>query len=482
MSDFISNIMKLVSGSMIAQVFGILLFPIISRIYSPSDFGVFQLFLSISSIIAIVSCLTYHLSIMLPKKNEDSANIVALCLILLSISSVVSGFIFIPLSDEIAGFLNTPDLADYIILLPVVVFLSGLFTVLNYWSSRRVRFGVVAESRIANVLSSRLSQVGIGSYSPSPVGLITGYLVGFFLANFLMLIHFKSDIQYFKKVSIGKVKELARRYKRFPKFSMWSLLANTISFQLPPFMLAFYFTSTIVGHYSFANQILALPVSLIGGATSQVFFQKASEVKNENGNFKELVAEVHRKLILIGVFPLIAFMIVGEDLFIFFLGAEWYSAGIYAKILAPWLFIRFMYSPISSVFDILEKQNIELLFNIIIICSIFVTLFIGGSYNDPILGLILLSCVGVILWSSANFYLLKVSGIALVSEVKYFIKYLCIAILVSIPLALVNYFSASIYTILSISMVLSVIYYGIVIYQDAELRSKLLDVIISAKK
>lgn len=482
MSDFIRNIMKLVSGSMIAQMIGILLFPIISRIYSPDDFGVFQLFLSIASIIAIVSCLTYHLAIMLPKKNEDSANIVSLCFILLAISSVASGLVFIPLSDDIAGFLNTPDLADYLVLLPVVIFLSGLFNVLNYWTSRRIRFGVVAGSRIANSLGSRLSQVGIGSYSPSPMGLITGYLTGFLLANFLMMVHFKSDIQYFRKVSVHRMKELAIRYKRFPKFSMGSLFVNTFSFQLPPFMLAFYFTSAIVGHYSFANQILALPVTLIGGATSQVFFQKASEVKNENGNFKELVGEVHRKLILIGVFPLIVFMIVGEDLFTFFLGAEWYSAGIYAKILAPWLFIRFMYSPISSVFDILEKQNIELIFNILIICSIFATLFIGGSYNDPILGLILLSIVGVILWSCANFYLLRISGVQLREEVTYFAKYLLIAILISIPLALVNYLSATIYVILFVSMVLSIIYYSVVIYQDHTLRSKLLAVINAAKK
>ncbi|WP_440952856.1 oligosaccharide flippase family protein [Methanococcoides sp. FTZ1] len=482
MSDFIRNIMKLVSGSMVAQIIGILLFPIISRIYSPDDFGVFQLFLSIASIIAIVSCLTYHLAIMLPRENEDSANIVSLCFILLVITSVASGLIFIPLSEGIADLLNTPDLAGYLILLPLVIFLSGLFNVLNYWSSRRVRFGVVAGSRIANSLGSRLSQVGIGSYRPSPMGLIAGYLTGFFLANLLMLFHFKSDIQYFRKISVNRMKEMAIRYKRFPKFSMGSLFVNTFSFQLPPFMLAFYFTSAIVGHYSFANQILALPVTLIGGATSQVFFQKASEVKNENGNFKELVAEVHRKLILIGAFPLIVFMIVGEDLFTFFLGAEWYSAGIYAKILAPWLFIRFMYSPISSVFDILEKQNIELVFNILVICSIFVTLFIGGHYNDPVLGLILLSVVGVVLWSCANFYLLRISGVQLADEVKYLIKYMLIAIVVSIPLALVSYLSATIYVILFISMVLSIIYYSVVIYQDHSLRYRLLDAIRSAKK
>lgn len=477
MSNFVNNIVKLMSGSMIAQFIGILLFPIISRIYSPSDFGVFQLFISISSILVIVSCFTYHLSIMLPKKDEDSANIVVLCLILLLISSVASGFIFIPFSDEIANILNASELADYLLLLPVIVFLSGLFIILNYWSSRKVRFGVVAKSRIANVLSSKLSQVGIGSFYPSPIGLLTGYFIGFLLANMIMLINLKSDMQYFKNVSVQNIKRLAIRYQRFPKYSMWSLLANTTSFQLAPFMLAYYFSSATVGYYSFANQILALPVSLIGGATSQVFFQKASEIKNNNGNFKKLVTEVHGKLISIGIFPLIVFMIIGENLFSFFLGSEWYTAGIYAKILAPWIFLRFIYSPISSVFDILEKQNMELVFNTMMICSIFVSLFIGGKLNNPILALVLLSCIGIILWGAANIYLLYISDVSLINEFKFFVKYLLLASLISTPLVVVKHFNGSLYTMMFFSFVLLIAYYIILIYQDVTLKTKLFKMI-----
>lgn len=482
MLGFVNNIMKLVSGSIVAQAFGILLFPIISRIYSPDDFGVFQLMLSISSVIAIISCFSYHLSIMLPKKDEDSANIVLLCILLLIISSTVSGLVFIPLSDQIGSLLNTPNLSDYLILLPIFVFLNGLFFVLNYWTSRRIKFGVIAKSRVTNTLSSKLAQIGIGTNSPSPIGLISGYLLGYLLANLLMLKHLKSDIQYFENVSFKRMKKLAIRYKKFPKFSMWSLLANTTSFQLAPFMLAYFFGSTTVGYYSFANQILALPVSLIGGAISQVFFQKVSEVKNENGDFKKIVTEVHGKLISIGLFPVIAFMIIGEDLFSFFLGHDWYTAGVYAKILAPWIFVRFIYSPISSVFDILEKQNIELYLNITIIFSIFVTLYIGGSYGNPILALILLSGMGVLLWSSANFYILKLSEIRCIDEIKIFIKYICIAILVSVPLIVVKYFCLSIYIILFVFGVVAIVYYLILIYEDTTLRSELNKIVKDIKK
>ena len=482
MSSFVSNIMKLVSGSMIAQAFGILLFPIISRIYSPGDFGVFQLILSISSIIVIISSFSYHTSIVLPEKIEDSANIAVLCIFLIIISSSISGLVLIILSDQIASLLNAPNLSNYLILIPIFVFLNGLFVVLNYWLSRRIKFGVLARSRVVNSLSSKLAQIGIGTSTPSPIGLISGYLLGYLIANLLMLKHLKSDVQYFKNVSFKRMQILAIRYKRFPQFSLWSILANTISFQLAPFMLAYFFSSTTVGYYSFANQILVLPVSLIGAATSQVFFQKASDVKNKNGDLKKIVTEVHGRLISIGVFPMIAFMIISEDLFSFFLGNNWYTAGIYAKILAPWIFVRFIYSPISSVFDILEKQNVELYFNIMIIFSISVALYIGGSYGNPISALILLSGVGVLLWSSANFYILKLSEIQYINEIKIFIKYICIAILVSVPLIVVKYLYVSIYSILIVLGVITIIYYLIIVCEDVTLRGELYEIVKSVKK
>jgi O-antigen/teichoic acid export membrane protein len=95
MTAFFSNVLKLVSGSIIAQILGILLIPLITRIYSPDDFGVYQLFLSISGILVAFSCLSYQLSIMLPREDEDSASLVVLCFILVSIISIISGSFFI---------------------------------------------------------------------------------------------------------------------------------------------------------------------------------------------------------------------------------------------------------------------------------------------------------------------------------------------------------------------------------------------------
>jgi O-antigen/teichoic acid export membrane protein len=470
-----------VSGSILAQALGIMLYPVIARTYSPADFGVFQLFLSISSIIAIVSCLSYNLSIMLPKKDEDSANIIVLCIFLLTISSIISGSIFVLFPVQIGSLLNAPQLSDYLIFVPVVVFLNGLFSVLNYWTSRRVRFGIIATARVVNSLSSRVMQIGVGMSRASPIGLISGYLAGYLLADFLMIRKMKSDLHLFNHISLKEIKRLAIRYKRFPIFSSWSQLTNTIALQLPPFMLVYFFSSTIVGYYSMANQMLFLPLALIGGATNQVFFQKASEMKNVTGSFKELLTDVHRRLISIGVFPTLVFMIIGEDLFSFFLGSNWHTAGIYAKIMAPWIFFRFIYFPISSIFDILEKQNVELYFNIAVVISIVVTLYIGGSYGNPVIALIFLSVIGILLWGSINFYILKLAEVRCIKEAKFLIKYICMAFVISSPLLVVKYLSLSIYAILIVAFALTFVYYLVLMYEDVRLRGKLYQVIRTIK-
>jgi lipopolysaccharide exporter len=97
-SNFIANVLKLVSGSVTAQIMGILLVPLLTRIYSPEDLGIFQLFLSISSILIIFSTFSYQFAIMLPKTEEDSANVAFLCAILVTLTSLLTAVavLFLP--------------------------------------------------------------------------------------------------------------------------------------------------------------------------------------------------------------------------------------------------------------------------------------------------------------------------------------------------------------------------------------------------
>jgi len=474
MSAFFTNIIKLISGNIIAQIIGIILIPILTRVYSPEDFGVFQLFLSISSILVVFSCLSYQLAIMLPKKDEDSATIVVLCFILIIIISIISGSIFIIFSEPIGKILNAPEISHYFIYLPLVVFLNGIFVVRTYWLSRRERFGLTAASQVINSLSSKAVQISVGTYSASPFGLIAGLIVGYIASLAILFQQIKDDISLFRDVTIKRIKELAIQYKRFPLYSSWSSLANTISIQIEVLLLGFYFNPMIVGYYAIANMVVLMPMGLIGSATSQVFFQKACEEKNRTGNVKNIVREIQQRLISIGMFPMFILIIIGTDLFSFVLGSQWYIAGQYAGILAPWLLFVFIASPLSTIFNVLEKQTVDLIFNLLILVSRIVVLVIGGIYGNPVVALILFSITGVIFWGYMNLYLFKISGIPYWIGLKDYIRFFCLGFVVAIPLFVVKLLGLPVYILFIVAGVVTFVYYTIILLNDPELKNELL--------
>lgn len=474
MSNFISNVLKLVSGSVASQILGVLLVPIVTRIYSADDMGVFQIFVAISGVLVIFSTFSYQYAIMLPKDEEDSANVVFLCSILVTIISLIIAVVVIIFPEDIEYILeyifHTQGSSKYLIYLPAIVFFNGIFFVQNYWLSRRLRFGVIAGSKVLNTLSTKAFQLVTPIWNVSPLGLIGGYTVGYGFADLLMLKGAKEDLKVFRKVSVKKMKEMAIRYKNFPLFSSWSTLANTISPQVPTFLLAYFYNTSVVGYYSIANQVVNMPMSLIGTAIQQVFFQKVSEVKNQNGDLKTVVSEVYKKLILIGIFPMILLIILGEEIFTFAFGEGWDVSGTYVKILVPWIFLVFLSSPISTLYSIFDKQKVWLTFSMILLVSRFVALAIGGMYGSPEFALGLFSLTGVIFWLWNNAYLLNLAGINKRESVEILVKYASIGIIVSVPLILLEVLSANFYIILLAAIVITPIYYGVTLRDDPTFR------------
>lgn len=481
MTPFFSNVLKLVSGSAIAQILGILLIPLITRLYSPDDFGVFQLFLSISGILVIFSCLSYQLAIMLPKEDEDSANILALCCILITIISGISVGIFLIFSDWIGMILNTPEISQYLVYVPLVVFLDGLFIALTYWLSRKKQFGLIATAQVVNSISGKGIQIGIGMYAASAFGLIIGVTVSYAASVAVIVRSIYEDLPLFKKVTWDHIRNLAIRYKKFPLLTSWSLGANTLSTNIAPLLLAYYFTPEIVGYFAVANMVVFLPMGLLGSATSQVFFQKACDEKNKTGSVAHIVREIQLRLISIGMFPMFVLMIIGADLFAFVLGSQWAVAGQYAGILAPWLLFVFIASPLSTIFAVLERQTVDLSFNILILISRGVVLVIGGLSGDPYIALLLYSITGVLFWGWMNLYILKISGISYRTGLYDYLRFFSLALAIAIPLLAVKLISVPVYILFITAAVVTIVYYAIVIMNDSLLKNEITSVLRGLK-
>lgn len=399
-SAFASDVMKLVTGTTIAQIITILASPFITRFYGPEAFGLMALFMSIIGILSVIACLRYELAIMLPKSDEEAANVFGLCiLIVASISMAAIPFIFL-IRQPLVQFLKAPQLDPFFWLIPLTILVSGTFLALNYWNTRTKHFYRLSIARVMSSFSATGTQLGMGFLGHASGGVligasIIGQIVSTFNLGFQIL---RDHLSFFKRnITCKGMVEAFNRYSNFPKYDIWSAFLNSISWQVPIFLLSYFFSTTIVGYYSLGMMMIQLPMSLIGGAIAQVFYQRAAETKAE-GTSHILVENIFKMLVRIGLFPMIILLFIGREIFVVFFGSQWAIAGVFVQILSVWAFVWFISSPLSTMVAVLEKQSWGLQLNIIIFSTRLISLVIGGLLGNVYIALILFSLSGFIVY------------------------------------------------------------------------------------
>jgi O-antigen/teichoic acid export membrane protein len=422
------------------------------------------------SIIAVVSCLSYNSAINLPKKDEDAAHIVILCLSLIIVTSMLSAIFFNIFSGDIEHILNAPGLSNYLFLLPLAIIVNSVAYVLGSWLSRRQEFTTMAKGNLYSSVTGKAFSIGLGIVSPSSLGLIFGTIINDSTIVVVSVKKIVGDFHFYQKISYQRIKQLAKRYKRFPQYNLGANLAGSVAVQITPFILVFFFSPIVVGFYAMAYTILLLPSKLMGNSLTSVFYQKACSEKNLTGSIANVVKTVHTRLISIGMFICLILMIIGPELFTFALGAQWTTAGVYAQILAPWFFVVFISSPLMSIFNVLEMQGANFGFNVLLLITRIIVLLIAGQYGNATLGLVLLSGTGVIFWSWMNMYLLKTAGVPVRAAIKEIVQYLIFGLIICIPLIIAKYFSVSFGILIAIAVILTIFYYSIVVYRDSQLK------------
>ncbi len=395
------------TGTTIAQAIPIAISPILTRIYTPEDFGVFALFLAIASIFGSIANGRYDLAIMLPKKDEDAINIFALGFIITTSLSLILLFLVVLFNDYFTKLLNNEEISIWLYFVPITVFFTGLFNILNYFNNRRKNYKDIANATIIKSIILAITQLSIGFVKSGATGLISGQILSQMFANMRLLKNIIKDKILLSKITKVKIIALAKRYKNFPKFSMLAILANTLSVHLTNILISSFYSISTLGFYSLVQRILGMPSALIGRSIGQVFFQEATKEKQQTGKSINTFNSTVKKLVIIGLpsFGILFFIV--EDLFAFIFGEEWRIAGIYAQIVIPLFFIRFISSTVSGILIVFERQKNELYINILLIITSFSLIMFLDNFND------FLYCFSIIMsiyYSMFLIYYYKISG------------------------------------------------------------------------
>lgn len=364
---FLKAVSVLVGGTAFAQLIGFLCLPFLTRLYSPEDYSILGVYIAIVSILSVISCLRFDIAIPIPQQEDEGKALLLLALLSNTIFFIVLYFALFLIHPFIQDFKIIKQLSYWIWLVPFGVYISGLYSALQYWATRHKRFKDIARTRMTQAVFGNGTSLATGVIWGGFWGLILGQILNFSGGLIKLAVSAKKDLSLVKS---SPLKDTFSKYSNFPKYSTFEALANTSAIQLPLIIIASFVIGPEVGYLMMAMKIMGLPMTLIGGSVSQVYLAEAPNKYKEN-KLKEYTEEVLKKLMKISCLILFGSIFL-YALIPLILGSNWSRTGELIIFMAPWFAMQFIASPISMVMHIKNLQKAML---VLTISGLFLRLF-----------------------------------------------------------------------------------------------------------
>ena len=402
-SEYTRNVLTLMSGTTVAQAIPVLVTPILTRIYSPAEFGLFAVYLALVAIGTMIATGRLEMAVLIVRKDSDALRLAFTGLIISGVFSFLALLVIVIWGQQIAAFSGQPGIRDWLYIVPFSIFLFSVYKVLLHWLNRKKQYGLMSRSRVTQSGSISALQMVVGLATKISTGLAVADCLGRAVALMLILKQVKATIKL-PGFSLARQYALIRRYRNFPFLGSPASLLNILSLQLPYLVIPAIFTSAIAGMYFLVFRVLMMPVALLGEAMMEVFRNRALEDLNEHGTCRPVFVRTLLSLCIIGLPPALLLMFFGQEIFAFVFGEDWREAGLYAAILAPMALFRLVCAPLGGVLFVREKLKLILVLQSIFFIMVALSLVLGWMEQDPVLLVSFLSVSGCL------FYLLQALG------------------------------------------------------------------------
>jgi O-antigen/teichoic acid export membrane protein len=387
-SMFLKSILILTSGSLIAQLIVVGASPFITRFYTPADIGLYTYILAISHMFMGIINGRYDMSIVFEEKDERVLSLVKLSFIICLVASII---ITIGFGLYFNYFSTQPT---YIAVFLFLLLLSyGIINTLTAYNNRHREYKIMSTVYILRTSCQHIGAILLGLFKTGLLSLLIPYTIGQFLGINAQAKSIKPQLNKLKRVTGKEMLEVLKLHYKQPLFSVPALFANAFSYSSVTFFIGELFTMSVVGFYSISVRVLGLPLSVVSGNVSRVFFEEASREFKTTGGFRKAFNKSTIFLVSLAIPMVIFMMIFAPPLCGFVFGEGWEVAGEYIKILAPMFGIRFVVTALSPGLLIANKQNYELVLQLMLVAASVISFILTKVNTSSIEEFLLYICV-----------------------------------------------------------------------------------------
>lgn len=372
------------TGIVAAQSIPLLGSLVIARIYAPAEFGLFSAWLGM--VMMAAGIVTGRLEMTLAVEADGAPRRFAMAATLSTILLASSFFALIAGAVYFWGGLPSQVTPVMVIFFVPAALLAGVTHTWQAWAAAEGNYRGLSWIRISQAFVVTVTQIAAGLISPTAFGMMLGHVLGT-AAGIGLAMYFMPINPFFiggKAKFWVSLKAFWLNQRRFPMLALPADAINAASGQLPFLLIASRFGAEASGLFALTIRVLGAPIGLLGAAVLDVFKRSAASSYRDKGHCKDEYARTFWLLAAGGGVLAIGVMVVAERLFVIAFGEPWRQAGIIAIWLMPMFALRFVASPLSYVFYIAGKQQVDLGWQCALLAMTLASFVLPSSFEESI--------------------------------------------------------------------------------------------------
>jgi O-antigen/teichoic acid export membrane protein len=359
--SFARHVALSMSDAMLSTLAQLLLTPLVARLYGPEAYGIYGLFISISTNLSLVAVLSYPNALLLPR-DDEAFRVLARATLALSVVMAVLMVPFFLWHDLL--FRLAPGwrvLGHWTYAIPPMVLVLAVMQLLYVWVARAKAFSLNTKLGPATNVGLRLTNLGLGLVSH---GAASGLMLGELVVRTLSMLAYGMGLRRhgigalrtgydLQAMRTALVEHRNQPLLVFP--SRWLAIFST---QVPVFALTALHDTSGLGQFAMGSGLLLMPLRLLGYSLSGVIYQKAAETQaNDPAAMGAITTRLHGRLALLGVLPFTFITFFGDVVFRVLLGEAWALAGSYTAVMGLFYYFRLLSEPLVTLFSVVGKER-----------------------------------------------------------------------------------------------------------------------------
>lgn len=365
---FTGDVSLLAFSGLATQVVNLAAYPLLTQSYSPSSFGVFSVITALANFLGAAILLRFDTIIQIVDPDDEDAILSAALVAGFGLALAVMALLLM-FGEWLLALVaeNENWRAGYALVIPVLALMNGFFALSRQYYAKNRRYRRFSLANFLRTLTMVAAQLSLVTLLPGPAGLIAGFAVGLGLA---LVLAWPVSAALLSLIAAAPCRALhsacavIRCHRTYIQVDVVNVLIASSVLGFYPIIILIGFGAEEAGIFAIASRLVFIPVQVLAGSISTVYFQRLSFAVRQGGVplrlFYTTIAIATAAAVIISLS-----VVLFAELFVhFFFPSEWGGVSVIMLFLLPTFIARFVIGSIGSTPLALSRPLILLGWNL----------------------------------------------------------------------------------------------------------------------